>query len=531
MKLFKKLLSYIIAFTMVLSLATLLGGNVYATDQDGLSIKINSKTQGHTFEAYQIFTGDVDTNTENTNNNENTNNKILSNIQWGNGITNPTEFVNELAGNTALRTTANDNTTADFANVEMKNDAPVASSVAEKLQAIKDNATKVKAFAKVAGKNLAPSAAHSTSDSVLNADKKTYDYTITGLHAGYYLVKDGTIKGDKNGVTDKAYTAYILNVVGDTNVKEKSDIPTVDKEVEQFEDNNATSGTFQKNADHEIGKKFKFKLTASIPADVKVANYDSYELKFNDQMSNGISFDEIDSVVLSDGTLDDNNKVKEVPVPVNTTNTDHPNGYVSTASVTSLANGGSWSLTIANIKEYNLDFSKAITATVIYTAHLNENAFVNKFTGEIATTNKNEVDLEYSNNPNASGLGKTSKKDVYVFAYGIDSTKKANSATGNNLSGAKFTIKRNNEAGAALRFKLVTTKDKGTYYLLTTDAESEENHVSTTVTSGSDGKFNIRGLDEGTYYFEETEAPAGYNKVDPFTVKIAPTLGTDSKKI
>ena len=33
MKLFKKLMSYFIALTMVLSLATLLGGNVHATDR------------------------------------------------------------------------------------------------------------------------------------------------------------------------------------------------------------------------------------------------------------------------------------------------------------------------------------------------------------------------------------------------------------------------------------------------------------------------------------------------------------------
>ena len=508
MKLFKKLLSYIIAFTMVLSLATLLGGNVYATDQDGLKITINAKEAGHIFEAYQIFTGDVDTNTPNSP--ENTNNKILSNIQWGDAITaKSSELVQDLKTNDTLK---NDFNFAEGTTVKAKD-------VADKLSKLND-AEKLNTFAKLVAKCLDSAKAHTSI-----YDKTAKKYTINGLKAGYYLVQDkaGSITGNE-GVTDKAYTAYILNVVGNTNVKEKSDIPTVDKKVEQFADNDVQTQTgnpkneFKDNADHEIGRTFKFKLAATVPADVHVSSYDSYELKFNDTMSEGITFEQIDSVVLSDGT-------DEGTVTVNPYSESNKDGYITDKGKNALTNGGVWSLTIPDIKKFNLDLSKAITATVIYDAHLNENAFVNTTTGETATKNENDVELEYSNNPNASGLGKTNKKDVYVFAYGINSTKRANSDTGSTLSGAKFTIKRESKDGSKLKFKQVTT-DKETYYLLTTDAVSEENHVSTTVTSGSDGKFNIRGLDEGTYYFEETEAPAGYNTVDPFTVKITPTLGT-----
>lgn len=41
------------------------------------------------------------------------------------------------------------------------------------------------------------------------------------------------------------------------------------------------------------------------------------------------------------------------------------------------------------------------------------------------------------------------------------------------------------------------------------------------MTTGSDGAANFVGLKDGTYYLEETEAPAGYNRLkDPVTVKI-----------
>ena len=75
MNLTKKLFSYIVAIAMIFTLTAFAGGAVNAANANTyqLSLQNNGKT-AHTFEVYQIFTGDL------------SNDGILSNVQWGNGV-------------------------------------------------------------------------------------------------------------------------------------------------------------------------------------------------------------------------------------------------------------------------------------------------------------------------------------------------------------------------------------------------------------------------------------------------------------
>ena len=81
MKHIKKLASLLLALVMVFALAT----TAFADETTTYSITINNSAEGHTYEAYQIFTGDLV---------EKDGTKILSNIVWGSGISK--------AGQTAL---------------------------------------------------------------------------------------------------------------------------------------------------------------------------------------------------------------------------------------------------------------------------------------------------------------------------------------------------------------------------------------------------------------------------------------------
>ena len=74
MKHIKKLASLLLAVVMILALATT------AFAADGKTITITNAKKGHTYTAYQIFAGEVDTDGE------------LKNIQWGNGVSNT--FIN-----------------------------------------------------------------------------------------------------------------------------------------------------------------------------------------------------------------------------------------------------------------------------------------------------------------------------------------------------------------------------------------------------------------------------------------------------
>ncbi len=114
----------------------------------------------------------------------------LSDIQWGTGV-NGTTLLAALQADAALGTT--------FAGCS------TAADVADKLT--ESNAA---AFAQIVGQNLVVPAGGAAASTYSTADK---NYTISGLAAGYYLVKDKD--GTQKDASD-AYTSFILKVVGNT---------------------------------------------------------------------------------------------------------------------------------------------------------------------------------------------------------------------------------------------------------------------------------------------------------------------------
>ena len=431
MKHSKKLASLLLALVMALSLAV----TAFADESTTYSITINNSTAGHTYEAYQIFTGDLATNEAG--------NKVLSNIVWGSGVSE--------AGQTAL------------------------GDAATKTETLKTEAD-AKAFAKAVAPYLTTAAGSANTVT----DGK---YVISGLAAGYYLVKDqdGSLTGDND-----SYTEYIIQVVGNVTATPKSDVPEVQKKVKDINDSTDTTKTdWQDSADYDIGDSIPFQLKATL-AD-NVSSYTTYKVVFHDTLSKGLTYNN-DAKVYIDGT--------------------ETNGFAVTATVN--ADGTTLTVSCDDVKALNAVNSSAIT--VEYTAKLNENAVLG------SAGNPNEVYLEYSNNPNKSEegnneTGETPKDVVIVFTYKtiinkVDSETKP-------LTGAAFKLE-----------KLIKGKDgaAGTWTTV------KEFTVDETTTS-----FTFSGLDDGQYKLTETKTPVGYNTIDPIYFVIeathdetadAPTLKT-----
>ena len=445
----------ILALTLVLIMALSLATTAFAAEGDTYSITINNKLNGHTYEAYQIFTGDLSKNSANDNVAGTT--AVLSNVKWG---------------------------------ANAKQTGAVAEEVLNGLTI--ENAIEFVDFTK------APVATSS--------DEGDY-YLIDKLEPGYYLIKDANDSLDEKY---DAYTAYIIEVVENSTVNPKSSIPEVDKQVwdEEADAEAKHTNGWGETADHFINETFQFKLIATLPADVNFAEYEKYQVVFKDQMSQGITFENIVSVKINGAevqqyTLSDNAKAP-------------------------FKGAAEWSLTIADIKTATanaVDLTKGAVVEVIYNAHLNEEAKVGN-----DDSNKNTVYLEYSNNPNAGGeadFGKTPEDTVWVFTYEVESTKYADEIkTGKELPGAGFTLYTTTDGTTKGNpVKLVFDTDKNVYRPasaaeIDADANAEEKKVVTEMTSDEDGKFHVIGLDVGTYIMEETNVPAGYNKCADITIEI-----------
>ena len=437
MKHIKKLASLLLVLVMVFALAT----TAFAVEPT-YSITINNSTAGHTYEAYQIFTGDLQEVTTGEGEAATTT-KVLSNIVWGSGVSE--------AGQTAL------------------------GDAAAKAETLKTDAD-AKAFAKAVAPYLTTVAGSANTVT----DGK---YVISGLAAGYYLVKDqdGSLTGDAD-----AYTEYIIKVVSDTTATPKSSVPTVEKKVKDTNDSTGVTSDWQDSADYDIGDSIPFQLKATLANNV--SSYTTYKVVFHDTLSKGLTYNN-DAKVYIDGT--------------------ETNGFTVTATVNA---DGTTTLTVSCDDVKALGAGNSSVITVEYTAKLNENAVLG------SAGNPNEVYLEYSNNPNKSEegnneTGETPKDVVIVFTYKtiinkVDSENKP-------LTGAAFKLE-----------KLIKGKD-GAADTWTTVKEFT---VDETTTS-----FTFSGLDDGQYKLTETKTPAGYNTIDPIYFVIeathdetadAPTLKT-----
>ena len=344
MKYMKKFMALLATLTLALAMAVPAFAEAATT-----TYTITIKNGTGTYEAYQIFKGDLY-------------NDTLSNIEWGDNVT-------------------------DEGRTKFGNAANKAKTITTEADA--------KAFAVEVAKYLTDPAAGTGTDS------------ITGLAAGYYLIKNTSV-GE-----GEVFTDYILRVVGDVEVNPKSGKPTLDKQIRHNE-----TGVWGVVGDNQIGDTVEFRTLTTVPI---VSGYTEYTYVIHDEMSAGLTSNvrsnEDVTIKVNDETVLDKNYYTVTVDEVNT------NKFTVKVDVLKAIEDGK--------------MAEGNTLYTYYTGILNENAAVYNVGKQ-----DNKAYLEYSNNPHDNTTtNKTPEKVVYDWTFKME-VDKVDGESKTPLSDAKFVLSK-----------------------------------------------------------------------------------------
>lgn len=342
-----------------------------------------------------------------------------------------------------------------------------------------------------------------------NSSKGSFE----NLQHGYWLFVTDTpsTTGGANGNTD-AYTSPIFTIVGGSNVNvtPKKGVPNVTKAVKDDKDGTFGTDVFtnpNKAADSAMDQYVDYQLAGTVASNINT--YSTYRYTFTDELPKSMTpmfTDEANSTTPAVTVKIDNKKVIS--------------GYTATFD-------GNNVLTVdfRDLKackgENNADITVTGTSTVTveYQAKLDsskifENGSIkDNFKSLLGKAQKNKVKLTYSNNPHSEGTGTTVDHPAYDYTYGIDVTKVGNDEdeAGNpkTLEGVQFTL-----------------QEQGTSVFIKVDGTTTSDEDAALLTTNSEGKINVVGLDEGTYILKEVKPAPGYNNSHSDGITFTITRGT-----
>lgn len=309
------------------------------------------------------------------------------------------------------------------------------------------------------------------------------------LDQGYWLFV--TDVPSKTGNTD-AYTSPIFTIVGgsDVNVAPKKSVPNVTKAVmddkgDKFvTDVNKTVFTAaNKAADSASDQLIKYQLAGTVASNINT--YKMYSYTFTDKLPSTMV-----------PNLSGNNPVVEVKIDDSVVD---PACYSATYAPGESTN--TLTVSFENLKEARDTHGTPITVDGSSTVYVNYEAKLDadKINADmLGKAQVNNVMLTYSNNPHTNGTGTTVDHPAYDYTYGIDVTKVGSDKDENGehktLEGVQFTL-----------------QEKGSGKFIKADGTTTSNQNDAILTTTSDGKISVVGLDEGTYILKEVKPAPGYN--------------------
>lgn len=321
-------------------------------------------------------------------------------------------------------------------------------------------------------------------------DKVTGENRKYVINAGDYYVftiaADGKVSRAEDADHSSDYTAE------NTTVTVKNYAPDIEKTVKD-----RTSDEYRKAADYNVGDEIPYKITVTVPQNItRLKKFEVTDTPTNleDQVEDAKGNSLISVQYNSDEGL--------VAVPTD--------AY----TITKLDNGGfTVAFDTAKMAAYA---GKQIV--ISYNAKLTANA-------DMTTNgNSNQAKLEYSNKTNVSDEDKDNPENNYkrsdetvVYTFQIQIVKKADvkDEKGEDIPLAGVTFDLYKLAGKDEKVPDGAVKiDNDTAKALKLPAAGENQEwvkVKSDITTGTDGKVNVDGLANGTYYLVETKTNKGYN--------------------
>ncbi len=328
--------------------------------------------------------------------------------------------------------------------------------------------------------------------------------------AGYYVIEQVGPATDNNNTVSKyiagnveASTPLSITIKNGTveSIKKVKEDDAKDPAIDLGSFNGSQlDQDYNDVADYEIGQNIPFEFRGTLPDNFD--SIDPFKYIFHDTMTKGLTFND------------------DVKVYVNTvgTTTEITSGF--TVPTTGI-NGETFNVNFPDLHDVtygNPAQHIAATDTIIirFTGKLNSDAVIGN-TGE--SNNTNTMHLEFSNNPyDDTDTEVTPEDKVVIFTYQLGIDKFDANDEDKKLAGAKFKLydgNGDNKKGAVV--------ESGKFVRWDTAANATE------LTTDTDGNITIQGLDSGTYYLEETQAPAGYNKIEGL-IEVVLNATTDNKQ-